>query len=91
MRRPSVSLGLLLGGLISLPFIALAYLGRQWAGLPLVPFDAFDWLVRVPPGRLITIGIDAMVRFITFMALGPIDSAVIREQGSEWVPSGDRQ
>src|SRR5512136_1054898 len=78
MRRPSVWLGALLGGLTSLPLIALSYLGQQWAGLPFLPFDLFDWVARVLPGRLITGVIDTMVRIITLLGLGPISSAAKR-------------
>jgi DMSO/TMAO reductase YedYZ molybdopterin-dependent catalytic subunit len=78
MRRPSVFLGALLGGLTSLPLIALSYLGQQWAGLPFIPFDLFDWLARVLPGRLITVVIDTMVRIITLLGIGPISSAAKR-------------
>ena len=74
MRQPSLRIGMAFGMLISLPFIALDYLGRQWAGLPFVPFDAFDWLARVLPGRVISFGIDAMVRLITLSGFGPIDT-----------------
>ncbi len=34
VRRPSLLLGAFLGGLIILPLIASAYVGKQWAGLP---------------------------------------------------------
>ena len=75
MRRPPAIMGAILGALNSLPFIALDYLGRQWAGLPFVPFDVFDWLARVLPGRTVSVGIDAIVRLIIILGLGPIDSA----------------
>jgi DMSO/TMAO reductase YedYZ molybdopterin-dependent catalytic subunit len=78
MRRPSLFLGALLGGLTSLPLIALSYLGQQWAGLPFIPFDLFDWLARVLPGGLITVVIDTMVRIITLLGIGPISSAAKR-------------
>ncbi len=72
MRRASWSLGALLGGLTTLPLMALSYLGERWAGGPFVPFDLFDWLARVLPGRLITTTIDTMVHVITALRLGPI-------------------
>jgi DMSO/TMAO reductase YedYZ molybdopterin-dependent catalytic subunit len=72
MRKPSLFFGVLLGGLSSLPVIALSYLGAHWAGLPFIPFDVFDWLARVLPGRVITAGIDSIVGFITLLGLGPI-------------------
>ncbi len=78
MRRPRLIVGVILGALNGLPFIALDYLGRQWAGLPFVPFDVFDWLARILPGRILGVGIDAMVRVITVLGVGPIDSAAKR-------------
>jgi DMSO/TMAO reductase YedYZ molybdopterin-dependent catalytic subunit len=78
MRRPSVPFALLLGALTSLPLIALSYLGAQWASLPFFPFDLFDWLARVLPGRAITAGIDTIVRLVTLLGLGPIDQAAKR-------------
>ena len=42
MRRATVWRGALLGGLTSLPVLALLYLGEQLASLPFVPFDLFD-------------------------------------------------
>jgi DMSO/TMAO reductase YedYZ molybdopterin-dependent catalytic subunit len=78
MRRSSLLLGALLGGLTSLPLIALSYLGQQWAGLPFIPFDLFDWLARVLPGELISTVIDTMVRVITLLGIGPISSAAKR-------------
>jgi DMSO/TMAO reductase YedYZ molybdopterin-dependent catalytic subunit len=76
--RPSLFLGVLLGGLTTLPLMALSYLAEQWAGLPFVPFDLFDWLARVLPGQVITIGIDSMVRIITLLGLGPISASAKR-------------
>jgi DMSO/TMAO reductase YedYZ molybdopterin-dependent catalytic subunit len=75
MRRPSLALGALLGGLTSLPLIALLFLGEQSAGLPFVPFDLFDWLARVLPGDVITLGIDAILRMIGALNLGPTSTA----------------
>ena len=81
MRRPSLLLGALLGGLTALPLITLSYLGQQLAKLPFVPFDLFDWLARFLPGSVIRVGIDAIVRLITLTGLGPIsDTAKHIEQ-----------
>jgi DMSO/TMAO reductase YedYZ molybdopterin-dependent catalytic subunit len=74
MRRPSLVLGALLGGLTSLPLIALWYLGQQVAGLVFVPFDIFDWLARVLPGNIITLAIDTIVNVIRTFNLGPTSS-----------------
>jgi DMSO/TMAO reductase YedYZ molybdopterin-dependent catalytic subunit len=83
MRRSAVGLGAVLGGLTSLPILALLYLGELLAGLPFVPFDLFDWLARVLPGGVVTAGIDALVRLITALNLGPTSVAAKRiEQAS---------
>ena len=74
MRRPSLALGALLGGLTGLPLIALWYLGQQVAGLLFVPFDVFDWLARVLPGNVITLAIDTIVNVIRTFNLGPTSS-----------------
>jgi DMSO/TMAO reductase YedYZ molybdopterin-dependent catalytic subunit len=78
MTRPSLFLGALLGGLTTLPLMALSYLAEQWAGFPFVPFDLFDWLARILPGKVITAGIDSMVRIITLLGLGPISASAKR-------------
>ncbi len=75
MRRPSLALGALLGGLTSLPLMALWYLGEQFADLAFVPFDIFDWLARTLPGDVITLGIDVIVRTIETLNLGPTSTA----------------
>jgi DMSO/TMAO reductase YedYZ molybdopterin-dependent catalytic subunit len=86
MRRATVWRGALLGGLTSLPILALLYLGEQLASLPFVPFDLFDWLARVLPGGVVTAGIDALVRLITALNLGPTSVAAKRiEQTSALV------
>lgn len=81
MRRSFWALGAVLGGLASLPLIALLYLGQQFASLPFLPFDLFDWLARRLPGGAITLGIDAIVGFVRALNLGPLsDSAKLIEQ-----------
>ncbi|HEX9074681.1 MAG TPA: molybdopterin-dependent oxidoreductase, partial [Anaerolineae bacterium] len=73
-RMPSVLSRALLGALTGLPVVALSYLGSKLAGLPFFPFDLFDWLARVLPGNIITLGIDSMVSFIRLLGLGPISA-----------------
>lgn len=70
-KRTSIWLGALLGGLTSLPLVALFYLGEQLAGLPFLPFSLFDWVARALPGNLITLGIDGMVQVIGLLNVGP--------------------
>jgi DMSO/TMAO reductase YedYZ molybdopterin-dependent catalytic subunit len=78
MKRPSLALGALLGGLTSLPLMALLFLGEQFAGFPFVPFDVFDWLARVLPGNVINLGIDTIVRAVGILNLGPTSAAAKR-------------
>src|SRR5690349_1515962 len=72
MRRSFWILGAVLGALASFPLIALGFLGQQFAGLPFLPFDLFDWLARRLPGGVVALGIDAIVRTIGILRLGPI-------------------
>jgi DMSO/TMAO reductase YedYZ molybdopterin-dependent catalytic subunit len=60
------------GGLFVTSMLTAALLGvlfAVWkiAGLPFVPFDFFDWLTRVLPGRVLGFGIGTMVA----LHLGP--------------------
>lgn len=81
MRKPSLALGALFGALTGLPLMALFYLGQTLAGLPFVPFDLFDWLARILPGQLVTLGIDAMVETIRFLNVGSVsETAKTAEQ-----------
>ena len=72
MDKPSLTLGALFGALTALPLMALFYLGQTLARLPFVPFDLFDWMARVLPGGLVTLGIDAMVETIRFLNVGAV-------------------
>ncbi|MGB3713979.1 MAG: molybdopterin-dependent oxidoreductase [Candidatus Promineifilaceae bacterium] len=70
MKKAKVATGALVGGISSIALIGMFYLGRQLFDLPLVPFDLFDWLARVLPGDVITIGIDTMVSLIEALNFG---------------------
>jgi DMSO/TMAO reductase YedYZ molybdopterin-dependent catalytic subunit len=72
-KRPGLLTGLLVGLLVTLPVIALFFLGDRLIGLPLVPLDVFDFLGRNLPGSLLTTGIDTMVSIIRGFNLGPTD------------------
>lgn len=71
MKNTKVVTAAWIGGVTSIPIIALSYLGQQMAELPMLPFDFFDWMSRVLPGGLITVVIDTMVSIITALQLGP--------------------
>jgi DMSO/TMAO reductase YedYZ molybdopterin-dependent catalytic subunit len=82
MKKPSVidagAFGLLAGGAA----VGVTYLGHLAAGLPYLPFDIFEWLTRVLPGRLVVGAIETMVTIIRGLRLGPTAStAKAAEQG----------
>jgi len=75
LRKPSIWLGALIGGLLTAPAIALMFLADQVAGLPFIPFDVFDFVSRNLPGGLLTFGIDTMVDLIITFNLGETSTA----------------
>jgi DMSO/TMAO reductase YedYZ molybdopterin-dependent catalytic subunit len=82
MKRVSIIKAGFLGGLVGGAAIAVSYLGHRIISLPYIPFDIFDWLARVLPGRLLAFSIDAMVAVIRALSLGPTAAtAKLAEQG----------
>ncbi|MCB9127707.1 MAG: molybdopterin-dependent oxidoreductase [Ardenticatenales bacterium] len=80
-RKVGWLVGLLIGALSAVALVALFFMGNALASLPLVPFDIFDWIARVLPGNLITLGIDGIVRLIDTLNLGDTSrSAKLIEQ-----------
>jgi DMSO/TMAO reductase YedYZ molybdopterin-dependent catalytic subunit len=80
-RTPGVLNGILAASLVTMALIGTLFFGWSVAGLPFVPFDVFDWLTRVLPGRLIAFGIGTMVSAIRTLNLGPTsDIAKLAEQ-----------
>ena len=75
MRKPGAAIGALVGALVTAPLVAVFYLGWKLAELPFVPFNLFDWTARVLPGRVITFGIDSMVKVIRGLHIGDTSSA----------------
>ncbi|MAU10368.1 MAG: molybdopterin-binding oxidoreductase [Anaerolineaceae bacterium] len=79
--KPRIWTGAIVGGLVMAPVMALLALGDQFAGLPFLPFDLFDWISRTLPGPLITFGIDTMVDLIRGLNIGELDeTAKLAEQ-----------
>ncbi len=73
--------GFLVGAMLTAMMISCLYAGWRIAALPFVPFDIFDWLTRMLPGRVVAFGIDSMVRVIRTLGLGPTaDTAKVMEQ-----------
>jgi len=82
VARPSSATGVLVGALLTAPLIALFFVAGRLFGLPVVPFDLFDWLTRILPGGLVTLGIDAMVKAIRAVGSTGTDvAAKLVEQG----------
>jgi DMSO/TMAO reductase YedYZ molybdopterin-dependent catalytic subunit len=79
-KLPALKSGLLVGVLLTVPLIALFFLGDAAFGLPLAPFDLFEWLTRVLPGPLVTFGIDLMVDVLGLIGLDVADTAKTAEQ-----------
>ena len=75
IRKPSLWLGALVGGLLTMTLMSLLFLADQIAGLPFIPFDVFDFVSRQLPGPLLTFGIDTMVDLIIGFNLGETSSA----------------
>ena len=74
MKKPGILLGALVGGLVSLPLLALFYVGQQVAGFPFVPFNVFNTVRDFTPGGLIIFVIDQMISVITSLNLGRVDT-----------------
>ncbi len=75
MRKPGVGTGLVVGALLTAPLVAIFYAGWKLTDLPFVPFHLFDWTTRILPGRVITFGIDTMVKVIRALHIGDTSSA----------------
>ncbi len=75
LRKPTLWLGALVGGLLTLTLTSLLFLADQIAGLPFIPFDVFDYVSRILPGALLTFGIDMMVDMIIGFNLGETSTA----------------
>jgi DMSO/TMAO reductase YedYZ molybdopterin-dependent catalytic subunit len=75
MKQLSTLQGTVLGGITSIPVLALSYLGFQLAGLPFAAYSLFDVLVRVLPGVIVTFGIDSMLAILTVLNLGSTSSS----------------
>lgn len=71
LRQPNILSGLFVAAMVTAALIGILFFAWKVAGLPFVPFDAFDALTRVLPGRVIAFGIGTMVTAIRALNLGP--------------------
>lgn len=74
-RGIGLGTGLFVAAMVTAALIAILYFGWTVIGLPFAPFDVFDWLTRVLPGRVIATGIHTMVVVIRGLHLGPTATA----------------
>jgi DMSO/TMAO reductase YedYZ molybdopterin-dependent catalytic subunit len=80
-RAPGLWNGVLAASLLTMALIGTLFFGWSVAGLPFAPFDVFDWITRVLPGRLIAFGIGTMVSVIRMLNMGPTsETAKLAEQ-----------
>ena len=79
MKR-GFAIGVLVGLLLAGPLVSTLYLLHTTLGTPFTPFDLFDALARILPGRLVTFGIDSMVRVLMFLGLKLSSSSKTAEQ-----------
>jgi len=75
VRKPGAAVGGLVGALVTAPLIAVFYLAWKLAELPFVPFNLFDWIARILPGRVLTFGIDSMVKAIRMLRIADTSAA----------------
>jgi DMSO/TMAO reductase YedYZ molybdopterin-dependent catalytic subunit len=81
VQRISIWRGAALGGLAGVGVAGVSVLGQLVAGLPSPAYALFEWLVRVLPGRLLSIGIDATVGLVSKTSLSTSAAAKLAEHG----------
>ncbi|HQE19548.1 MAG TPA: hypothetical protein PK607_13670, partial [Aggregatilineales bacterium] len=81
MRKPGFWMGALVGGMATAALIALYFAADALVGLPLVPYDVFDWIARTLPGGVITFGIETMVNVLIALNVNVSEAAKLAEQG----------
>ncbi|VAW30932.1 hypothetical protein MNBD_CHLOROFLEXI01-1258 [hydrothermal vent metagenome] len=77
-----LALGSLVGGLLAAALTAVHYAASFLIGTSFIPFDFFNWMVRVLPGDLITFGIDMMIDTMLALGLSVVDLAKTAERVS---------
>src|ERR687884_669223 len=75
-RRRTILTGAVVGLVLTAPLAALLFLGQRVANLPMVAFDLFEALVRIPQlGGVVTKAIDLMVGIFSKIPGASTDSA----------------
>lgn len=73
-NKPTILTGALVGGGLMIAAIAVFAAGAALFGLPFVPFDLFDWIVRTLQTPLIPLSVQAMISVILALQLGRVDT-----------------
>ena len=76
-RRP-YGTGLIVGFALTCALAAILFLGFS-AGLPFIPFDVFDWVTRMLPGRLVIFGVETMSSLLQTLGFSIKDTAKTTE------------
>ena len=79
MKTQSIGLGALVGGLLTVPMVAVMYLSDKWLNLSFAPYDIFDWIARILPGPVVTFGIDLMIDSLETLGLNVAATAKTAE------------
>ena len=72
MKKITILQGAVVGGISSIPVLAMSYLGFALTNVPFAAYALFDGLVRILPGSLVTLGIDTMIAILNLLNLGSI-------------------
>jgi DMSO/TMAO reductase YedYZ molybdopterin-dependent catalytic subunit len=73
MKKHSLLLGALVGGLLTAPLLAIIFVGHQVFRLPFLPSDFFNPVRDFTPGDIIVSTIQVMVDVIIALNLGRVD------------------
>lgn len=73
-KKISILTGALLGGVLTLPLMALSYLGSTLADLPFFPAFIFAFLRDTAPGEVVPRTVQVMSSIITGLNLGRVDT-----------------
>lgn len=77
-----LALGGLVAGLLTTALTAVHFLAFNLVGTSFIPYDFFNWMVRILPGDLITFGIDLMIDSMLALGLSVVDLAKTAERAS---------
>jgi DMSO/TMAO reductase YedYZ molybdopterin-dependent catalytic subunit len=75
MTKPLARDGALVGTMLTTAFLAVSFLGWTALSLPFLPYDLFDWIARVLPGSVATLGVDAIVGLSGLVGGSNLDAA----------------